>query len=96
MEQYCVSDVDVTLIRVYSPEHGGHNSGEGRKKRRKGRERRENRCRGLCNKKKKSSSSGDRQIRMKKETLETTRWREAERHREREAERRTGNESTYG
>ena len=32
---------------------------------------------------KKSSSSGDRQIRMKKETLETTRWREAERHRER-------------
>ena len=41
----------------------------------------------MCNKKK-SSSSGDRQIRMKKETLETTRWREAERHRERQRDGR--------
>ena len=51
---------------------------------------------GVVQQEKKSSSSGDRQIRMKKETLETTRWIEAERQRQRHRERRTGNESTYG
>ena len=46
---------------------------------------------GVVQQEKKSSSSGDRQIRMKKGTLETTRWREAERRRggETEAQRET-------
>ena len=49
MEQYCVSDVDVTLIRVYSTEDTIAEK-ERRKEERK--RERENRCSGLCNKKK--------------------------------------------